>query len=210
MLQNVHKYNERLHALLAKSEKVASFRKSNLALSPPRAVRSLLQYWQHADRLYTFIHHSWGCQCKQKHCAHLWLQHRTSPKFEFKLLLLWAPKIFPGPQFPPWDRQGLSSTMGTVSDQLSLPRWQSKKARSIHKVGASIVLRVVRSDVWPSLASGMFEIHQQSVSAANRIQDELSTTLEFKSRIIATCSCLRHRSAKRGRRRDRSRALSAL
>lgn len=115
-MKNIHKYNKKLDALLVKSEKVANFRQSNTKVASPVAVKSLLQYWQHANRLYTFIHHSWGCQCKGQHCAHLWLQHRTSPTFEFKLLLLWAPKMFLGQQFPPWDRQGLSITSRSLKD----------------------------------------------------------------------------------------------
>lgn len=119
ILKEIRKYNKKLDILLAKSEKIATFRKPHTLISSPRAVRSLLQYWQHADRIYTFIHHSWGCLCKEQHCAHLWLQHRTSPVFEFKLLLLWAPKVLRAQNLPPWDRQGLSITSKTLTGQIN-------------------------------------------------------------------------------------------
>lgn len=118
MLNDVRKHNKKLDTLLVKSKKVAKFKKSSTSASSAMAVKSLLQYWQHANRVYRFLHHSWGCQCKGQHCAHLWLQHRTSPTFEFKLLLLWAPKMFVGQRFPPWDRQGLSITTATLEDQI--------------------------------------------------------------------------------------------
>ena len=110
ILNDIHKQNKKLEKLLEKSDKITKSKNSTTVAAPPKTVKSLLRYWQHADRIYALIHHSWGCQCKDKHCAHLWLQHRTSPTFEFKLLVLWAPKAVQGHALPPWDRQGLQIT----------------------------------------------------------------------------------------------------
>ena len=107
MLREIHTYNKKLEKLLEKNDKVTRFKTASTVAVSPKAVKALLHYWQHADRLYALMHHSWGCQCKSKHCAFLWLQHRTSPTFEFKLLVLWSPMSLRNQTLPPWDRQGL-------------------------------------------------------------------------------------------------------
>ena len=75
LLKEIRANNKKLDRLLEKSDKVASYRKPTTVAVSPRVVKSLLQYWRHADRIYALIHRSWGCQCSQQHCAYLWLQH---------------------------------------------------------------------------------------------------------------------------------------
>ncbi|KAK3698107.1 hypothetical protein LTR37_017065 [Vermiconidia calcicola] len=60
ILREIHKHNKKLEGLLEKSDNIARFDKRKTAVASPKAVRSLLQYWQHADRVYALIHHSWG------------------------------------------------------------------------------------------------------------------------------------------------------
>ena len=113
LLKEVHECNQKLEELLQKSFRVATFETSKTTAVSPKAVRSLVRYAHQADRIYALMHHSWGCQCKAKHCAYLWLQHRTSPDFELKLLVLWDPVSPLGSDLPPWDRQGLQIVSST-------------------------------------------------------------------------------------------------
>ncbi|KAK3073075.1 hypothetical protein LTR53_005652 [Teratosphaeriaceae sp. CCFEE 6253] len=110
LLKEIRTTNEKLDRLLVKSEKVATYQQSLTTSVAPRAVKSLLQYWRDADRIYALLHRSWGCLCQEKHCAHLWLQHRTGATFEFKLLVLWSPQSVSAQPCPPWISQGLLIT----------------------------------------------------------------------------------------------------
>ena len=102
--------NQKLRDLLEQSEKVASLKVSKAPAVYSRALKAMLQYWRHADRIYTLVSQSWECACRKKHHAHLWLQHRESSMFEFTFLVLFDPGIHPKHTLPPWDRQGLRVT----------------------------------------------------------------------------------------------------
>ena len=121
ILKDIHQHNKKLERLLGRCDKLAKFKRADTITVSPRAVKSLLQYWQHADRIYALMHHSWGCTCKQSHCAYIWLQHKTSPSFEFKLLVLWAPFLGPTQALPPWDRQALRITREDVEVSIAAP-----------------------------------------------------------------------------------------
>ena len=140
MLEEIHTLNKKLENLLERSDKIVKFQRAKTDLASPRAVKSLLQYWHHADRIYALINHSWGCPCKYKHCAHLWLQHRTSSRFEFKLLVLWAPHPLAGQTLQPWDRQGLHITSQTGT--LKPPRVPRAKESSKAVVTTTEVVKV--------------------------------------------------------------------
>ena len=116
LIKQVHRDNKKLEKLLDKSEKIASIRTSKTVAISPRAVKSLLQYWHHADQIYALVSRSWECACREKHCAHLWLQHRSSISFGIKFLVLWAPSIHAQEQLPPWDRQGLRVTLHRTAE----------------------------------------------------------------------------------------------
>ncbi|KAK5682956.1 hypothetical protein LTS10_004484 [Elasticomyces elasticus] len=117
LMKEIRATNKKLDRLLEKSEKVVGYQKSLTTPVSPKAVKSLLQYWKDADRVYTLIHRSWGCQCQSQHCAQLWLQHRTASTFEFKLLVLWSSRCVLTQPCPPWSSQGLRITRleGTAS-----------------------------------------------------------------------------------------------
>lgn len=117
LLKEIRTNNKKLDKLLEKSDKIASFKTSKTVAVSPKAVKSLLQYWRHADSVYALIHRSWGCTCQEQHCAHLWLQHRPSSVFEFKLLVLWSPRSLGAQATQFWQPQGLRVICyeGTVS-----------------------------------------------------------------------------------------------
>ncbi|KAK5741773.1 hypothetical protein LTR17_003764 [Elasticomyces elasticus] len=118
LLKEIHNKNDTLYRLMQKSEIVASFQETSTTAISPKAVKSLLRYSKDADRVYGLIYRSWGCQCLEKHCAHLWLQHRTGPTFELKLLVLWSSQGPMLPSCPPWSSQGLRITR--IGDVTSL------------------------------------------------------------------------------------------
>ena len=74
---------KRLERILAASDQVAAFEEpSKLAVSR-QSVSNLMGYWKHADRIFALLLSSWVCPCRQKHCAHLWLQHGRLPISNF-------------------------------------------------------------------------------------------------------------------------------
>jgi hypothetical protein len=118
----IQRNNEKLEKFLKFGGKVAALRED----SAPRSRNSSLakhvfQYWRHAQRLYDLLGRAWGCQCRDHHHARLYLQHRTSPAFEFCLLVLFSPLPSPG---HPWREQDLKiehvKTDDSV-DSISIP-----------------------------------------------------------------------------------------
>ncbi|KAM0715319.1 hypothetical protein Q7P37_008817 [Cladosporium fusiforme] len=107
ILDSIHRKIKLLRRILAESDQVAIFEQSNKVALSPRSVKNLIGYWRHADRVYALLLSSWICPCKQNHCAHLWLQHRTSPSFDFQMLVLFAPKGCNTSMKPLWQQHGL-------------------------------------------------------------------------------------------------------
>ncbi|KAK4967382.1 hypothetical protein LTR42_010731 [Elasticomyces elasticus] len=110
LLKDIHSRNDTLYRFLQKSEVVARLHNPAITSIGSKAVKSLLHYWKDADMVYDLIHRSWGCQCLEKHCAHLWLQHRTESLFEFTLLVLWSSQCTLAQSCSPWTSQGLRIT----------------------------------------------------------------------------------------------------
>jgi hypothetical protein len=113
---------KRLERILAASDQVAAFEEpSKLAVSR-QSVSNLMGYWKHADRIFALLLSSWVCPCRQKHCAHLWLQHRTSAHFEFRILVMFAATDNNPSLVAPWQQHGLkiewTSSKDPVAKQL--------------------------------------------------------------------------------------------
>lgn len=121
-LNGIHRKIKLLKRILAESDQVAAFEDSNKVALSPRSVRNLVGYWRHADRVYALLLSSWICPCKQSHCAHLWLQHRTSPSFDFRMLVLFAPKGCNTSKSSPWQQHGIqiewTSSTSDVGNQV--------------------------------------------------------------------------------------------
>lgn len=122
ILSEIHAKIEKLERILAASDQVAAFEEpSKLAVSR-QSVNNLMGYWKHADRIFALLLSSWICPCRQTHCAHLWLQHRTSAHFEFRMLVMFAPKNSKSSLVAPWQQHGLkiewASPKGPVTKQI--------------------------------------------------------------------------------------------
>lgn len=109
----------KLERILAASDQVAAFEgPSKLAVSR-RSANTLVGYWRHADRVFALLRSSWVCPCRQEHCAHLWLQHRTSAHFEFRMLVMFAPANSNPSQLVPWQQHGLKIEWTSLSDPVA-------------------------------------------------------------------------------------------
>jgi hypothetical protein len=118
IMDTIHQKIKRLERFLTASDQVAAFEQSSKVAVSSRSVRNLIGYWRHADRIYALISSSWICSCKQSHCAHLWLQHRTTDSFEFRMLVLFAPKSCKLPA-PRWQQHGIQIDLKCFDGQLS-------------------------------------------------------------------------------------------
>jgi len=127
LLRNIHRKLVILERILEWSEEIVKVGPSSKEILSPRVVNNLVGYWRHADRIYTLLLSSWSCPCKQNHCAHLWLQHRTSPSFDLRMLILFAPQGCAVSGDPPWRQNGIqiewSSTpsSGKTGSQTTAP-----------------------------------------------------------------------------------------
>lgn len=106
IIGRIEKNNEKLGRFLELSDDIAILQGTRQKPVARCAPKNLLQYWKHAEHLYTLFDRAWGCKCKSLHYANLWLQHRTSPIFQFSLLVVFAPSGAT-PASAPWQRQGL-------------------------------------------------------------------------------------------------------
>jgi hypothetical protein len=101
----IQRNNEKLDKFLKLGGKVAALREDSAPRSRHSSLaKHVLQYWRHAQRLYDLLGRAWGCQCRDNHHARLYLQHRTSPAFEFYLLVLFSSSPLPA---HPWREQDL-------------------------------------------------------------------------------------------------------
>jgi hypothetical protein len=118
----IRKNNEKLEKFLKFGGKVAALREESTPRSRHSTVaKHVLQYWRHAQRLYDLLGRSWGCQCRNDHHARLYLQHRTSPAFEFCLLVLFSSSPLPA---HPWREQDLKIEhvkTGDLVQTISIP-----------------------------------------------------------------------------------------
>ena len=122
ILSDIHEKIKKLERILAASDQVAAFEEpSKLAVSR-QSVNNLMGYWKHADRIFALLLSSWVCPCRQTHCAHLWLQHRTSAHFEFRMLVMFEPTNSSSSLVAPWKQHGLkiewTSLKGPIAKQL--------------------------------------------------------------------------------------------
>jgi hypothetical protein len=118
ILSSIHQKIQTLERILETSDQVASFEQSVIKAVSPRTVNDLVGYWRHADRIYALISSSWVCGCKQSHCAHLWLQHRTKAGFEFRMLVLFEASNCRTSTTPPWQQHGIQIVLKSPDGQL--------------------------------------------------------------------------------------------
>lgn len=118
-LSEIHARIKKLERILAASDQVAAFEEpSKLAVSR-QSVSNLMGYWKHADRVFALLLSSWVCSCRQRHCAHLWLQHRTSAHFEFRMLVMFAAENN-NPSFAArWQQHGLKIEWAPLKDPVA-------------------------------------------------------------------------------------------
>jgi hypothetical protein len=107
ILSEIRSKIKKLQDILAASDQVAAFEESSKLAVPRQSVNNLIGYWKHADRIFALLLSSWVCPCRQTHCAHLWLQHRTSAHFEFRMLVMFAPTNSNSSLVAPWQQHGL-------------------------------------------------------------------------------------------------------
>lgn len=119
ILSEIHTKIRKLERILAASDQVAAFEEpSKLAVSR-QSVNNLMGYWKHADRIFALLLSSWVCPCRQKHCAHLWLQHQTSAHFEFRMLVMFAPTNNNSSLVAPWQQHGLKIEWASLKDPIA-------------------------------------------------------------------------------------------
>lgn len=119
ILSELHAKIKKLERILAASDQITTFGEpSKLAVSR-RSVNNLMGYWEHADRIFALLLSSWVCPCRQNHCAHLWLQHRTSAHFEFRMLVMFAPKNSSSSRLAPWQQHGLKIEWTSLEDSVA-------------------------------------------------------------------------------------------
>lgn len=119
ILSDIHAKIEKLERILAASDKVAAFEAPSKLEVSRQSVDNLVGYWKHADRIFALLLSSWVCPCRQTHCAHLWLQHRTSAHFEFRMLVMFAPKNSNTSPVAPWQQHGLKIEWASLKDPVA-------------------------------------------------------------------------------------------
>jgi hypothetical protein len=113
-------YNNELRTLLDTSDRIAALRQNRSASKRSADLKGLWQFWRHADGLYNLLMQSWRCECKTRHQANLLLQHRTTPKADFRVTFIYAPQNSK-PEAWSWTCQETNIRM--------LPNeWQTKKS----------------------------------------------------------------------------------
>lgn len=117
LLDQIDKYNQTLESLLAANDRVAALSQS----TPKPAARSmaskLVQYWRHADRIFTLMREAFECHCKSMHCANLWLSHRPAGTVDMSLLLKFSQGIVSIDK-QPWNERPMQIKLAGKASQL--------------------------------------------------------------------------------------------
>jgi hypothetical protein len=119
VLSEIHTKIKKLERILAASDQVAAFEEPIKSAVSRQSVNNLVSYWKHADRIFALLLSSWVCACRQTHCAHLWLQHRTSAHFEFRMLVMFAPTSSNPSLVAPWRQHGLKIEWASLKDHVA-------------------------------------------------------------------------------------------
>jgi hypothetical protein len=107
IMVSIHRKIKTLERILGASDQVATFEQSVKVVVRPSTMNNLIGYWRHADRIYALMSSSWVCHCRQSHRAQLWLQHRTTAGFEFRMLVLFEPSDCHSSTTLPWQQHGI-------------------------------------------------------------------------------------------------------
>jgi len=88
LLEEIDSYNKTLEELLTANDRIAQLSQQTSGRTfKPRIPKPLLQFWKHADRIFSLLADAWKCQCKDLHCAKLWLKQRTTAAVDMNLVL---------------------------------------------------------------------------------------------------------------------------
>lgn len=88
LLEEIDGYNKTLEELLAANDRIAQLSQQTSGRNfKPRIPKPLLQFWRHADKIFSLLADAWRCQCKSLHCAKLWLKQRTTAAVDMRLVL---------------------------------------------------------------------------------------------------------------------------
>ncbi|KAK4985214.1 hypothetical protein LTR50_006108 [Elasticomyces elasticus] len=90
LFSKINQLNDELEKVLKTSDEIAAARRLSPADRVSGTPRWLLQFWQHANAVYTSLQQSWDCECRARHLSKLRLEHRTSPELDFQVLLNYA------------------------------------------------------------------------------------------------------------------------
>jgi hypothetical protein len=119
LISRIHDNNQMLDKLLTFGGRVAALRENSAPRSSHSSLaKHVLQYWKHAQSIYDLLGRAWGCQCREQHCARLYLQHRTSPVFELCLMVMFS--LSPSAAHP-WREQDLKIEHLKSNNSVSLP-----------------------------------------------------------------------------------------
>lgn len=88
LIEEIERYNRTLEETLVANDRIAQLSQQTSPRAPKsRIPKPLLQFWKHADKIFSLLANAWRCQCKGLHCAKLWLKQRTTAAVDMRLVL---------------------------------------------------------------------------------------------------------------------------
>jgi hypothetical protein len=173
ILSEIHVKIKKLERILAASDQMAAFEEpSKLAVSR-QSVSNLMGYWKHADRIFALLLSSWVCPCRQTHCAHLWLQHRTSAHFEFRMLVMFAPTNSNSSLVAPWQQHGLKI------------EWASLKNPVAKQLVTAVVMPPPQRLIVPSAIAGQ-RVRSGILSRHSKASKPVKASIRFDSSAVSS------------------------
>jgi hypothetical protein len=134
-------YNNELRTLLDASDRIAALRQGRGKVKRSTVSKGLWQFWRHADNLYNLLTRSWRCDCKAYHLANLMLQHRTTSKSEFQIMIVFAQQS----RMPkPWSWTWQETSIKMLEDEIQPARANSRPLKPTTSVPPQSVPSQVR------------------------------------------------------------------
>ncbi|WPH03870.1 Hypothetical protein R9X50_00675300 [Acrodontium crateriforme] len=118
LLDQIEKYNGTLESLLATNDRVSALAQITSKAAPRSMASKIVQYWRHADRIFTLMTEAFKCHCKSMHYANLWLSHRPAGTVDMSMVLKFSQGIVSIDK-QPWKERPLQIKLAGKASQSS-------------------------------------------------------------------------------------------
>lgn len=206
LLEEIEGFNAKLENVLVANDRIAGLSRqtaSSLTPSKPRIPKALLHFWRHADSVFRLLSQAWTCQCKDLHCARLWLRQRIATTADMNIMLQFCHNTRRCMHIQLADESGFSAPCNNSTAPLRLPLRPIGQKHNVPSImvqntnalvkssGNGTMVTVRRTDSRVSWASGCPQQQQPFIQQGHRDlgAGNLCETMQTTSSTVGAGEC---------------------